>query len=530
MKLYLKNFIMLLCTVFLLNSCTDRFEDLNNNEYGFTDEQLQQDFNNVRSLFGPMINNVYTYSPAWQTQLQQNLIGDVYSGYMMPPTPFASNINNMNYALVDGWNGFPWSIAYLNIMSSALKVEQRAKESAPQFYAWSLILKVEAMHRVSDIYGPIVYSAFGTEDSTVPYDSQQEAYNLFFQELDVAVADLTARVNAGETSTFTGTDFTTYNGDYGMWVKFANSLRLRLAIRISKVDPVKAQQEAEKAINHPLGVITSNAESAIAASTTFMHPLITINSAWNDIRMGAPMESILKGYDDPRIENYFEPSDIVSGEYKGIRNGIDIASKSDYVVFSPLGDAINTNEIVWMNAAEVYFLRAEGALRGWNMGGVAQDLYESGVNTSFDQNGSGGASAYLADNTSTAIPYVDPLNSTNNVNNGSPYLSTATVAWNDADSNELKLEKIITQKWIALYPDGQEAWSEFRRTGYPKLFPVVVNNSNGEISTTDFIRRINFVTAEYDGNPIGVQTGVDHLNGPDTGGTRLWWDTGGSNF
>jgi hypothetical protein len=514
----------------LFTGCTDKFENLNDSENGFTDEQLEQDFNHVRSLFTPMLNNVYSYDPAWVTQLQQNLIGDVYSGYMMPPTPFASNINNMNYALVDGWNGFPWSVAYGNIMSSALKVQQRAQESAPQFYAWSLILKVEAMHRVSDIYGPIVYSAFGTEDALIPYDSQQEVYNTFFDELDIAVADLTARVNAGESSTFVGTDFTTYGGDYTAWVKFANSLRLRLAMRIVKADPAKAQLEAEKAINHPLGVITSNGESAIVASSTFTHPLITINSSWNDIRMGAPMESILKGYDDPRIEPYFATSEIEPGEYKGIRNGIEILAKSDYVVFSPIGEVINTNEIVWMNAAEVYFLRAEGALRGWNMGGDAQSLYEQGVSTSFEQHGLGGAAAYLADNSSTAIPYVDPVNSDNNVNAGSEHLSTATIMWNNADTNEQKLEKIITQKWIAMFPDGQEAWSEFRRTGYPKLFPVVINNSGGEISTEDFIRRINFVGSEYDGNPDGVQTGISHLGGPDTGGTRVWWDTGGSNF
>ncbi|MFK5959470.1 MAG: RagB/SusD family nutrient uptake outer membrane protein [Lutibacter sp.] len=530
MKFYKKYILAAISSAVLLTACTDRFEGLNEAENGFTDSQLTQDFNHVKALFAPMINNVYTYDPAWVTQLQQNLIGDVYSGYMMPPTPFASNINNMNYALVDGWNGFPWSTAYSNIMSNALKVEQRAKESAPQFYAWSLILKVEAMHRVSDIYGPLVYSEFGTEETTIPYDSQQDVYNKFFEELDIAINDLTTRVNAGETSSFTGTDFTLYNGDYTGWIKFANSLRLRLAMRIVNADPSKAQIEAEKSLSHSIGVITSNAESAIVNSSTFTHPLVTINNSWNDIRMGAPMESILKGYDDPRIENYFETSDIVSGEYKGIRNGIDISDKSDYVVFSPLGNIIQTNKITWMTAAEVYFLRAEGALRGWNMGGTAESLYEAGITTSFEQNGAGDASTYIADNTKTAIPYVDPLNAVNNINLGDTNLSTITIAWNNGDSNEQKLEKIITQKWIAMFPDGQEAWSEFRRTGYPKLFPVVINNSGGEISTEDFIRRINFPTSEYDGNPNGVQTGVSYLNGPDTGGTRLWWDISGSNF
>jgi hypothetical protein len=75
-----------------------------------------------------------------------------------------------------------------------------------------------------------------------------------------------------------------------------------------------------------------------------------------------------------------------------------------------------------------------------------------------------------------------------------------------------------------MYPDGQEAWSEFRRTGYPKLFPVTVNNSGGTISTEDFIKRVNFVSDEYETNPDGVATGVACLDGPDNGGTSLWWD------
>jgi hypothetical protein len=92
------------------------------------------------------------------------------------------------------------------------------------------------------------------------------------------------------------------------------------------------------------------------------------------------------------------------------------------------------------------------------------------------------------------------------------------------------LEQIITQKWISMFPDGQEAWSEFRRTGYPRIFPVVVNNSGGDIDTNIQIRRINFVENELNTNSANVQTAVGFLNGPDNGGTRLWWDTGGSNF
>ena len=81
---------------------------------------------------------------------------------------------------------------------------------------------------------------------------------------------------------------------------------------------------------------------------------------------------------------------------------------------------------------------------------------------------------------------------------------------------------MITQNGCP-FLDGQEAWSEFRRTGYPKLFPVVLNKSGGKISTTDFVQRINFPSTEIDRNASGVAAAVGMLDGPDTGGTPLWW-------
>jgi hypothetical protein len=512
--------LALLMLIGLGTACTKNFEDINTDPYGITNESLKQDYNIVGALYKPMLMNIYTYDPVWVFQLQQNLIGDVYSGYMMIPTPFRGNSNNTNYDLVDGWNGFPWSVAYTNIMNNALTIKTRAENDLPNFYAWSLIIKVEAMHRVSDMFGPIVYSHFGENPTYAEYDSQKDVYANFFKDLDFAVETL---ADYTESSAFSNFDISTYGGDVTQWIKFANSLRLRLAIRISNVDPAKAKTEAEKAINNPFGLIETNADNFVI-DAGLLHPLSTINSAWNDIRMGAPMESILKGYNDPRISQYFLTSEIVPGEYKGIRNGIDIASKSDYQVFSKLGPVIETTKVQLMTAAEVSFLRAEGALRNWNMGGTAQSFYENGVRLSFDQYGASGVDTYLADNTSVPVAYTDPVNSANNVSGAD--LSQATIAWNDADDNETKLEKIITQKWIAMFPDGQEAWSEFRRTGYPKLFTVVINNSGGKISTEEFIRRINLPASEYETNNAETLKAVETLKGPDNGGTRLWWDIG----
>ena len=507
-------------TMLSFQSCTDKFEEINTNEYNITPEELQVDFQHVGSGFVQAQENLYAYNPAWVTQLQQNLIADVYSGYMMPPTPFAGNVNNMNYSLVDGWNGFPWSWAYQNVMSPLLASDFAAGDGGEfdNFKAWAKILRVEAMHRVSDIYGPIVYSEFGQVGAK--YDCQEDVYNAFFADLESAIVSLTPLIN-DDARPFTNFDLV-YGGDYEKWIQFANSLRLRLAIRVSKVNPSLAQTEGEAALANSVGLLTSNDNNFnIATRSGATHPLNIMNNAWNDIRMGAPMESILTGYNDPRIATYFVESAEFPGEFKGIRQGIEIASKSEYENYSPL---VTFGDVQLMTAAEIHFLMAEAALRGWAGAGDAQANYETGIMTSFDQHGASGADAYIADDTSTPAPYIDPKNADNDVDAGSPNLSAATIAWNDADDFETKLEKIITQKWIAMYPEGQEAWSEVRRTGYPKLFPVVINNSGGKISTEEFIKRINFPANELATNPDGVAQGLQCLGDDDDGGSALWWD------
>lgn len=510
--------LALLTVAITIQSCTKKYEEINTDPYGISDQQLTADFKLVGEPFKQALQNIYTITPVWVMQLQQNLLGDVYSGYMMPPTPFRGNNNNMTYALVDGWNGFVWSVAYGDVMAPLANSDRKGGEAFPNFNAWAKIVRVEAMHRVSDHFGPIVYSTYGkpNENGQFMYDCQADVYDQFFKDLDTAINVLTPYALGDSVQQFTNFDLV-YGGNYASWVRFANSLRLRLAIRISKVDPARAQTEAEAAVNHALGVIVENAENFLVTNDAGLaHPLNTINNAWNDIRMGAPMESYLKGYNDPRIDKYFQTSVIAEGEYAGIRQGINIAAKSDYVNFSKL---VDLGPVQLMTCAEVSFLKAEGALRGWNMGGSAREFYEEGINRSFEQHGLT-AGAYLADNSSLPADYVDPFNNENNIDAA----SDITIAWNEGDAFERKLERIITQKWIAMFPDGQEAWSEFRRTGYPKLFPVIVNNSGGTISSEDFIKRVNFVEGEYQTNPDGVASGAACLGGPDNGGTSLWWD------
>ena len=528
MKKISKNLIYLILIGLVTISCSD-LEDFNKNDRNITDDQLKVDFQHVGARYQPIFESIYQYSPAWSYQLQQNLNADVYSGYMTNPRPFVAGANNTTYALVSGWNNFIWSVPYDNVMDNVKRISDLTETDFPTLHAVALILKVEAMHRVSDVFGPIVYSSFGDLSKAGVYDSQQESYNAFFTDLDTAVAKLMADIDNQNFSAFDKA----YGGDYHQWVKFANSLRLRLAIRIAKVDPAKAKTEGEKALAHSGGLMVNNTDGFFVNSS-LAHPLSVIDNSWGDIRMNASMESILTGLKDPRVGKLFNESPDYPGQYKGIRGGLplqagyadELEQKAAYVGHSNMNDKVKTSQVQLMTAAEVYFLKAEAALRNWVGAGDAQTNYETGIMTSFNQHEASDAATYIMDNVSTPADYVDPVNAANST----AAMSTITIAWNAADNNETKLEKIITQKWIAMFPDGQEAWSEFRRTGYPKIFPVVSNQSGGTIDTNIQIRRIPFVDSELSTNAAGVSGAKSLLNGPDNGGTRLWWDTGGPNF
>jgi tetrahydromethanopterin S-methyltransferase subunit F len=178
-----------------------------------------------------------------------------------------------------------------------------------------------------------------------------------------------------------------------------------------------------------------------------------------------------------------------------------------------------------MEASEVYFLRAEGALRGWpNMGGTAEELYNKGIRASLkartdatDQE----IKNYIHSTSTPAAPHSkdggpDAFNS--------PPVSNIPVIFETNASFETKLEQIITQKWIALYPDAWEAWAERRRTGYPRGYAIIKSN-NPNISSTQLVRRIKYPPSEYDTNAKAVKAAVDSLlGGPDQANTRLWWD------
>ena len=292
-----------------------------------------------------------------------------------------------------------------------------------------------------------------------------------------------------------------------------------MAMRMVYADEAAARKAAEEAV--AAGVITANADNAFL--TVAENRSAMVFNDWSDHRVGADLISYMNGYSDPRREKMFTKGLYNKKEdFYGIRIGIDVANKDIVTGVYSRPVITETSPFLWMNAAEVTFLRAEGALRGWNMGEDAKSLYNTAIALSFEQYGVAGADEYSSDTEKIPAAYNDPLGT---YSDKTGPRSRITIAWEDGDANfERNLERVITQKWIAIFPLCVEAWSEFRRTGYPKLIPVVENKSGGTIDSGVMIRRLWYPPLEYSENPKNIAAAVAALGGPDNGGTRLWWD------
>lgn len=512
-----------------LASCTGGFEEFN------TDPDAVKKVN-LKGFITTMQIDVVPCSDIDANQYQRacNLCGDMFSGYMAAiGLDTRSNIDYYLHYDLD-WNDPAYEVAYTQVLAAWKKLQNAHKNGNISDDVWAVaqILKVATMHRITDTYGPIPYIRFG-EVTSAPYDRQSEIYARFFEELDDAIATLEPFAESTE-KPLQNVDLV-YAGDYAKWYRFANSLKLRLALRIVYADPANAQLYAEQAVRD--GVMTSNADNAAIRSyngTMVYNPINVCWDSYENCRIGAAIDSYMNGYQDARRSKYFQLSTISVPEgtedkvngYHGVYPGLSGGdTKSRYTTMSA-PNVMKDTPVLWMNYAEVCFLRAEGAARHWNMGADAQTLYHAGIDASFEEHGVGGAEAYKNSEERPAA-FTDAAGTGYN----KAAVSTITVKWNTAADLEEQLERIITQKWIAMWPNGQEAWSEFRRTGYPKLFPVANNRSDGEIDSDRQIRRMVFPRTEYSGNRGEVLKGVALLNaesknpsGRDTGGTQVWWD------
>jgi len=524
----MKKIILIFTTIFtfVFTSCTDNFEEINTNPYQISDEELRADFNHVGAFYPTMLNNIFG------DQIEHNLAHESFVRHLATPTPFVGGINNTTYYI--RWNTY-WNRIYNNILAPARQVKQIAEaDGSTVFVEWANLIQIVGTSRLTAYHGPIIYSEYGSPSQDIMYDSEETLYNTWFTELDQVHDVFAANLDYPGLTNFDAS----FNGDVSKWLKVVNSWRLLLAMRLSKVAPDLAKTQGEKAISAEGGLIETNDDSwNIFLYDGFFRPA-RICFGWGDTRMSATMESVLVGYEDPRIEKFFDPAtddslypDHPDYPYKGIRNGAYLVAKDDRLTYSTIASFFNgaITERPLLTASDIHFTLAEAALRGWAGAGSAQEHYEAGVRASFEYWGAGGVDAYLEDDTKLPLDYVDPKEALNNFTSR----WTVTVKWDEAADNEVKLDKILTQKWIAMVHNTIEIWVDHRRTGYPKLPYNAKNDSNsdwGVIADDDFLRRMPFVPGERNNNPAGVADATEKLGGPDEIGTHLWWDTGGPNF
>ncbi|AZB19173.1 SusD/RagB family nutrient-binding outer membrane lipoprotein [Chryseobacterium indologenes] len=546
MKKYFKYkaFYLLMATGMFAVSCTSEFDKINSDYTpGLGDEQLNADFGQLVASMKLMQRGLVHYNLGVY-QLQQNLNADMFSGYFATATPFNGNNFNSTYFMMDNWNERIMITQLEDVLNKKDIFKAVMDKTYPGYnFDKSLaimdIVKVISSLKVSDVHGPVIYSKFNkpNSDGSTDFDSQADAYHYFIADLTKAITVLQNTTIAPEDKSVMKSADVFYGGDTVKWMKFANSLKFRIAMRMRYAAPADSKKFAEEALASPAGLIENNIDNALINYGT-PSPAGGVIYDWGDCRSGAPLLAYLNGFKDPRISAYaFKATDpAAADQYIGIRQGIDLkGDKTFYVNYSvPLADAAGGAYFAPGNqngrgkiftAPETWFLKAEAALYGYAGAGDAKSNYEMGVRISMEEWGkSADYAAYISDDISTEQPYVDPKNAVNNIPAGNSMLSTVTIKWNETDNTERKLERIMTQKWLALYPDGSEAWAEQRRTGYPILFKNILNSSQGNIDTDKMIRRIPISTKYRNNNPVGYQKAAATLGGPDNGGTKLWWD------
>lgn len=542
MKNIIKVTFLSLAIVVAFSSCT-KWETVNVDPYGVTTEMLEADYNQIGAYFPQLMQSVFYnyYNAAWDYQIISILTTDDWVGYMNTAEMWNNGTSTPNYGEIDNWTQAEWNYTYEHIFSPiAVAIEpqvidaREGKETGPydHFFAPALIIKVLASHRMCDYYGPIIYSHYGEEGVQDPeFDDVPTVYNAMFADLDKAYGYLDSFLsdpaNAGK-KPFERFD-QWCGGDYNTWLQLCNSVRLRLAMHIVKKDPATAKAQAEKA-NNKYGFLEKF--DVFETHNTWVHPLYQVQG-WDggDTCLGATLESFLLGWNDPRLPKMFKKTTnekaVAAGrEYWGFRLGPDpkVFVKAQYKGLSEYACGTDYPGYIF-SSAEAYLLRAEGALRGWNMGGTAEELYKKGVEASFRQWGLSGVEDYLA-GTTVPADYEDFVNPQYNIK----AVNKLCVKWDESASKEEKLERIIDQKYIAMWPESIEAWTELRRTGYPKQYPIIFNGSQGFLKDDETPKRICYKAALQLSNPKGFASALQKLGGDNRMNVALWWDVEGPNF
>ena len=333
-----------------------------------------------------------------------------------------------------------WGLYNGALEDAQTMIDKGTADDVPNWDAVGRIMKSYMFDLMTDAMGDLPYSEAlqGIANLQPAYDSQQSIYTAMFADLKQASDEIAPSGLGFDTGDLL------YGGDMAQWRKFANSLRLRLAMHLANVDPATAQSEAQAAVS--AGVFTSNDDNAtlmyLAASPN-QNPIYTNALSRDDYGMSKTFVDSLLSLSDPRLPIFADPNS-AAGVYAGLPNGLNDGEGADLSTISRIGKYWRRTPnapLALQTYAEVLFAEAEAAQRGWITGDAA-GLYTDAIRASMEQYG-------IADADIDA------------------YLAQPRVQYSAATG----LTQIAYQKWIALYMQGMEAWTEWRRTQIPHLVP-----------------------------------------------------------
>ena len=477
--------IFALATLFV-TGCTKNFEEINtnpNNPEAVNPELLMVTI--VRSMVNQMANDAFSTG---------NIVAQ-HSAEIREP-------NTDRYI----WGSFSlWSNGYNNLRNIQMLTKISQERNHKNYQGIALVLRALAFSLMTDSYGSLPYSEAlkGKEDEPVyspKFDTQEQIYKGLIADLK------TANTLLGASNGLISNDIL-FNGDFLKWKKLANSLILRLAMRQSnRVNPT-TELQAILANPAQTPIITTNADNAVLkyVEAPNLFPITGQRSGFFlDRRLSKNLSDRMNRSADPRLPVFAQPTaeSVTAGSprYEGVRNGeldANLGSTIDrkvsalgVIYYNGLQVPVAAQGLV-MTLSEVKFILAEAVQRGWATGD-AKTLYEDGIKASVD--------------------YYKSVSGLN-ISAGTAFLNHPDVVFEPTKA----LEKIATQKWIALYFNDMQAWHEWKRTGLPVLTPSFVNNNANRIPV-----RFLYPSDVQVTNRLNYQSAVQ-AQGPDDINTKLWW-------
>ena len=484
----------------LAPACTDRFEEINTDPTKAANATPDQLF--ARALkYGSLYDNDF--------QVGEHLHANMWVQFFANAKP---EFNTDRYESNDTWASTFWASFYAGFgmdLQQAIRLLQPDPTQGNRL-SQARIWRAFLFQRITDYWGDVPYTeAFAGAGANVQpaYDRQEDIYRDLLRELTAAEAALDDTqaesfgpadlLYANPRAANPAPDAVTSNR---RWRHLANSLRLRLAMRLSAGAPALAEQQVRAAL--AAGVMSSTAESAVMRNTgegirITQNPLAVV-LLFKDSRVSATLVSYLRRLHDPRLTVYVAPVSDANPSLAGLPNGLS-ATELTLPQYNPsnfsLAGARFSNTAHDQNLltyAEVCFLRAEACLRGWDATGTAEQWYTTGVREALQQAGINAPAAQ------------------------DEYLRQPGVQFEPGRA----LELIITQKWLSLFGhNGFEAYAEYRRTGFPVLQPI----SNPGETTGRVPLRLRYPLSERLFNSASYLQAVSH-QGPDLLTTPVWWD------